>query len=337
MHASIRRGGPLRAAAGLVALAALTTLAVPGCGDDTETTEGEGLAFEQFAETYRQAQCERAVTCGYMPDVDTCYGALAQDFAIAQAVSAVAFGDLTYDPKAAETCISTVTGAGCEGFSLFTPAILETCDAVFGNRRGEGQACVAATQCSGLGSVCEGSCGDGCCPGVCRGVEAAGQEGDACSEIAPCGDGLRCLHDSETETAQCLKLAGANQTCSPNGCIDGYACDPGNSKCFQQSATGADCNPALGEACSSLNEYCDGEQKKCIPLPRPGEPCGVNPIADYYCARMGVCQDGTCVARPGVGAECLSESVCLGQLECSGEPDFICGSLPSPSICTNFE
>ncbi|MBK8940163.1 MAG: hypothetical protein IPM79_21720 [Polyangiaceae bacterium] len=308
------------------------------CGDDTGVTPEDGLAFEQFAETYRQAQCERAVKCGFMPDVDTCYVALGQDFAIAEAISAAAFGDLTYDPQAAATCIETVTSASCEGFTLLTPQVLEACDTVFGNRRGEGEPCVAAAQCQGIGSICEGACGDGCCPGVCRGVSDAGQMGDICSDLAPCSEGLRCLFADVSQMFECIPLAGANEPCVDYGCIPGYACDSsGSGRCFAQASTGSACNPALADACADLNEYCSADQQRCVPLPRPGEPCGVNPVATSFCARMAYCADTTCQALPSVGEECAGESACLGQLSCSGDPEFICGSLSSPSICVNFE
>lgn len=328
-----------RAARLAVAGSALATVALlQACGDDTGTNPDEGLAFEQFAETYRQAQCERAVKCGVMPDVETCFGALAQDFAISEAIAATAYGDLTYDPAAAATCIETLTSASCEGFQLLTPDVLEACDQVFGNRRGEGEPCVAAIQCQGIGSICEGACGAGCCEGVCRGVSDAGQMGDICSDLAPCAEGLRCLFADVSQMFECIPLAGANEPCVAYGCIQGYSCDTaGSGRCFAQASTGSACNPALADACADLNEYCSADQQRCVPLPRPGEPCGVNPVAMNYCARMAYCDGTTCQALPGVGEECAGESACLGQLQCSGDPDFLCGSLPSPSICTNFE
>ena len=323
----------------LFSLGAFGTIAMQGCGDDTEPTD-QGLAFEQFAETYRQAQCERAVLCGFMPDVETCFGALAQDQLIAEAIAAVAFGDLTYDPAAAETCIQTLTTASCEGFSLFTRSILEVCDQVFGNRRNNGDPCVTAAQCAGIGAICEGSCGDGGCPGTCRGVSAAGQEGDPCSELEPCGNGFRCVYSDENMQDECIPLSGPNEPCVPFGCIEGYACDTSSNppRCFQQAASGSSCNPALEYACADLNEYCSGEQQRCVPLPRPGEACGVNQLADYYCARMAYCADGSCEQLPAAGEPCIGNGVCLGQLQCtSGDPDDLCSYLPSPSICTNFE
>lgn len=308
---------------------------VAGCGDSSTNPEEEGLAFEQFTETYRQAQCQRAVTCGIMPDVDTCYVSLAQDLNIAQSVAAVAFGTVTYDPKAAQTCIDTLTNANCEGFDLLTEDILTVCDSVFGNRLGEGDDCVASAQCAGLRSICDGACGQGCCHGTCKGVAAAGAEGDVCSDLAPCGEGLRCLPDETGTMATCTTLAGPNQPCTPFGCISGYAC--GSGKCFQQAPSGASCNPALADSCASLNEYCHADQKTCVPLPRAGENCGVNPVGNTYCARSAACVDGKCVAFPSVGDECLGESACLGALPCSGDPDFVCLPLPNPDICVNFE
>lgn len=309
------------------------------CNDDSTDPQDEGLLFEQFAETYRQTQCERVVACGFAPDVDTCKATVQQDYRVAQAIAAVAYGDLTYDPKAAQTCIETLKAENCEGYLLLTQSVVDACDVVFGNRRGEGESCVAAIQCQGSQSVCEGACGEGCCVGVCKGVSAGGQEGDECNDFAPCTSGLRCLPNPVPEMpAICQTLAGPNEACtSENSCIDGYACDQTSGKCFQQAASGATCNPALPNSCGSLNEFCDVDQQKCVALPRAGSACGVNG-EQTYCARSTYCNEGMeCEQYPGVGEACLFDYACLGNLFCSGDPDFVCLPLPNPPVCVNFQ
>src|SRR5262245_48272528 len=141
----------IRTTISIGALGALVT----GCGDSTTSTDPEGLPFAQFTETYRATQCTRAANCRFMPAAASCYQSLSQDYYTAQAVAAVAFGDITYDPLAAQTCIETLGAANCAADynNLLTDEIIATCDAVFGNRRGEGEDCVASAQCAGTNAI----------------------------------------------------------------------------------------------------------------------------------------------------------------------------------------
>jgi hypothetical protein len=312
----------------LLSLSALTA----GCGDDsTKPDEQEGLALEAFAETYRQAQCERAVTCGFMPDVDACKEALAVDRYIVEGIAAVTYGDLTYDANAAQTCVDTLAATGCEGFGLANVEYIEPCNAVFGNRRGEGAACTMSIECEGFASLCYRECEEECCVGECRGVEAAGMGGDECSDLVPCGEGLRCLFDDTADGYRCRPLAGANQACVPFACIDGYACGS-DSKCFQQAASGEPCNPSLGDVCASLNEYCSAADQICVPLPRGGDACGESALSSEHCSRSSICIEGTCEDYPLTGEDCIFE-YCAGNLRCSGDPDFVCEPQPNPTVC----
>lgn len=318
----------------LPTFAAVLSLGIAGCGDDsTNPDETEGLALEAFAETYRQAQCERAVACGYMPDVDACKEALPQDRYIVEGIAAVAFGDLTYDANAAQTCVDTLAATGCEGFGLANIEYIEPCNAVFGNRRGQGAACTMSIECEGVASLCYRECEGECCVGECRGVDAAGMEGDECSDLLPCGSNLRCLFDDAAEGYRCRPLAGPNQACVPFACIDGYACGNDN-KCFQQAASGEACNPNLGDVCASLNEYCSASEQICVALPRGGEACGASGASTEHCSRSSICIEGTCEALPQTGEDCIFE-YCLGGLRCSGDPDFVCQPQANPTVCVS--
>jgi hypothetical protein len=337
MQLSRKRGFfPLRSAAALlVTVAPLASLAA--CGDSSTEPVAKELDFELFGDAYRDAQCARAVSCRLMPDADTCKATLRSDRWVAEAVAAVSFGDLTYDPKAGQSCVDTLATYTCESFELIPDGVREVCDPVFGNRRGQDEACKSTAQCEGVNSTCEGGCGGGCCEGLCKGAAALGQENEECGEELPeCGEDLRCQFDDVEMLNLCKPLAGPNEPCSEGQCIDGYACDGGTAKCFKQALTGASCNPLLANACASRGEFCDVDTSKCIALPVPGEACATNTTLANTCAAYAFCDGTACQTLPTVGEDCLGEFYCIGSLECGEDPNFTCLALPGPDVCLNL-
>ncbi|MFO0551807.1 MAG: hypothetical protein U0271_25700 [Polyangiaceae bacterium] len=329
--------GRLRTVRGAaIALVAVAPLAVVGaCGDDTTGTAPDDLTLEAFPEAFRDAECTRAVSCLLFPDVDACKAALAYDRWLVDSVGAAAYGKITYDPAKAKECIDALTNASCESAYFVPPAVRESCDPVFGGRGAVGAPCLSAAECQGTVAACEGSCGEDCCEGTCVSADAFGQEGDACDDLTPCAPDFYCSF-VEGGTTECVKRAGANETCVIDGCIDGYQCDNATLKCFKQATSGAQCNPGLTDACASLGEYCSADTSKCVALPEAGQPCAVNGTSDMICARYAVCLDGTCVARPQAGEACIGSSVCLGDLQCSGDPDNLCLPLNNARACVDL-
>lgn len=317
--------------ASLVALGA--TLAA-GCSDDSSTQEETGLPFDQFPEAYREAQCEHATVCGFMPDRDTCLAAVDPDAVVVQATAAVAWGDLTYDPNAGLTCVEAIRTASCEATSLYPRELRETCDAVFGNRREQDEPCFAAIECRGLDAVCEGACGDGCCPGTCKLAGGDVDDGAPCDPFNPCKAESICLFDEMTMTDICVKRSGANESCVPGSCIEGYSCDQNTSKCFQQAKAGAQCNPAIGNACAHIGEYCDEADGLCKPKPTEGQPCATNPAASGICANYTFCDGTECQLLPTAGEEC-PQGACLGDHFCITEnvEEPICAPLDPARAC----
>jgi hypothetical protein len=313
-------------------------LATSACGDDTAETKADGLAFDLFPEAYRQAQCEHAVDCGFMPDLAQCLQNLLPDAVVVQATAAVAWSDLTYDPLAGQGCVDAIRTASCEATSLYPRALRETCDTVFGNRRGEGEPCFASIECEGLDSVCEGQCGDGCCEGVCKLAGGFVADGEPCDNFNPCQPTSICLFDEMAMANVCVKRAGPNETCNqPDQCVEGYSCDLGTAKCFQQSASGGDCNPMLADPCGHLGEYCNAETSKCTPNPTPGQKCAVNPVSNIICANYAICVGDTCELLPSPGEECPFGS-CLGDTTCNTDVDPpVCNARPPARACVILE
>jgi len=337
MQPSPKRGSFLVRRSQLVAIGAFPLAFLLGCGDSSTEPVAKELPFEQFGDAYRDAQCTRAVACQLMPDIDTCKVALRSDRIVAEAVAAVSFGDLTYDPKAGQSCVDTLQAFTCESFDLIPAGVREVCDPVFGNRRGQDEPCKMTAQCEGAESTCEGACGGGCCDGVCKGAAALGQEGEECGDELPvCGTDLRCRFDDVEMLNTCQGLAGANEPCEADGCIDGYACDGATAKCFKQALTGAQCNPALANACASRGEYCDQESAKCVVLPAAGQACATNMAAANQCAAYAACDGTNCVTLPLAGDDCLGDAICLGNLACGEDPNFVCLPLPGPDVCLSL-
>ncbi len=308
-------------------------LACAACGDDTTPPEEQGLPFDQFPEAYREAQCEHATICGFMPDRETCLDALSPDAVVVQATAAVAWGDLTYDPNAGLSCVEAIRTASCEATSLYPRELRQNCDAVFGNRRGQDEPCFASIECQGLDAVCEGACGDGCCQGACKLAGGFVAEGGLCDGFNPCNPESVCLFDEMSMTNICVKRSKANEACVPDSCIDGHFCDPSTAKCFQQAKTGAQCNPALLGACGNIGEYCDEAEGKCKPKPGEGEACAANPAAMGICANYTLCDGTTCRRLPVSGEEC-PQGLCLGDFGCNTDAEpFVCNPIAPSRAC----
>lgn len=308
-------------------------LAFCACDETSTEPEPKTLEFDRFAAAYRDAQCARAIGCQLVPDAARCEAAVRPDPLIAEFVAAVSFGDLTYDPAAGRSCVDALASATCDTWALIPRSVREVCDTAFGGRRGQNEPCVATAQCAQVDSVCTGACGAGCCAGVCKGAEAQGEEGDECNDAVVCGANLRCVLDETTMVSTCQALAGANEACVENGCIEGYACDLGTAKCFKQATTGAKCSPTLAFACGNHADFCHPESETCVARPGDGEPCA-EPA--FLCAPYATCHpDLVCRTQPVAGEECFT-GFCLANLQCDGGMPAICQALPPTDVCTSF-
>lgn len=308
-------------------------LGVAACGDD-ETVADPGVALDQFVQSYRDASCALLVRCGAMPDVETCLATTQADQDIVQAAVAASSGNLSYDANAAKSCIDAVRTSSCEAGTLFPEALAEACDPVFGERKAEGEACYAASECEGVGSFCDESCGAGCCEGTCRPASAGAALGEACSEEQPCVATAICAYDEELDETRCVARSGAGEDCVQGGCSAGLSCDPGTQKCFQLAKSGQNCNPDLStRVCAHFGEFCELEARRCTARPGVGEPCGATGTDDQVCAAYAYCNAGTCALRPVAGESC-AEQECLGNLRCEdAEGVLTCQSRGSTQAC----
>jgi hypothetical protein len=333
---------------GPFAIAALALSTVLACDDEEEAT---GIPVEQFVAELRGATCERLVRCTYAPDQASCEAAIPTDRGVVQAVASVISGDLTYDPIKGRACVDAVRQHKCEGDYFLPRTLRETCDAVFGNRKGEGAACFSGSECQGVDADCEkeADCLDACCQGVCKLAGGTAGVGAPCDAKTPCSPDLVCLANEGGGSGDgggpegnrsCQPRVGPGSQCSdPFECSEGYGCDPATNTCFKQADSKATCNPMLAApGCAAQAEYCDTATSTCVPLPGDGQPCVTNGFVTDACALYAQCVMGTCQRLPSADQPCLNGE-CLGLLQCSsgeggGQPqDAVCLPLQPAPVC----
>jgi hypothetical protein len=134
---------------------------------------------------------------------------------------------------------------------------------------------------------------------VCQGADRVGRcgpflkEGDSCTLLDACGDGLLCVGWMAPDTpGRCRPPIPEGQPCAPldecrfyTVCLDGKCTAP---------------NVALGETCAESHDNCATgycESRICVPALPDGAPC--DPSGSYKQCRSTVCQKST-----GVCARC---------------------------------
>ncbi|AKT42001.1 EB domain-containing protein [Chondromyces crocatus] len=313
-------------------------IALPSCGGDDPAPAGPGpIPLEAFAEEYTAAACTLAVRCGAMPDQDTCLSLDRASYELLQLMTTAVFGDVTYSPDAARSCINALRAQSCDVLLSAQRNLETTCKGVFQGAAQEGDSCLVAGECAG-DSICNrGACegtGDPCCLGQCAPAVKPVPMGGVCGENR-CEDPAYCdlsNADPEAEIPEgvCRERQDNGQACTAsNACKDGQRCDlstnPG--KCYILSKEGGQCNATLDVACLAVDNWCDPAEGKCVKLPGPGQPCTPN----NRCLGHAYCNEGTCRMRPVESEACGGDGPqCLGALRCEGE---ICTAPPTSRVC----
>ena len=318
--------------------------------------------LEDWERCYQKRQCELWVGCAAMNEfltVEECLelrdGLLGGKLAAErrERERAVSQQRARIDAPAFAQCLIETAPDRCH-----TGAHPPSCYRRFQGTVPDDGACHADVECQSPGAVCERSCPESCCPGVCRRLA---REGEPCNKfVGSCEYGLSCstrtrtcwkgvvgsacAHFSECNAgAWCDVGAGICKAAVGRGqpCSDHFACD-GVDSCVGDGSviTPGDghCQPVnvAGDACE---DFCYGPLfcKKpdsnssgvCTPLPVHGEPCGL--MVGCHGA-MEVCLQGTCRTRLPEGADC-TEEICQPGLFCSGSagsPDRKC-THPQPA------
>lgn len=260
----------------------------------------------------------------------------------------------------------------------------KACASVFRGTMTRNGPCMLSMECAqaeGETAVCgrDPNCAEACCVGGCR-VLIAAAVGEPCNNTTGCVAGSFCAQDPNTgQPTVCVQKKAVGQACqSFNECDDAGYCDFVNGVCAKRVGEGASCwdaqceagtycgdiSPnfegdlrclkygAVGETCGrysdgcrSLTAVCDGDQLKCVELPKAGSPCAQWGGGDDRCAPGAYCSyDGNtdvCLDRVGEGAACgwVGDDFngmyveCRGALLCEGDESASCTVPVATSTC----
>lgn len=292
---------------------------VAACGGGSG---GGSISLDDLPDELELAQCEAAVACGTMPDVDTCLAAIfaERDDELKTLTAGIEAGTITYDAEAAGDCLEYYSNVTCRLSGTEDETLEDACRDVFVGQVADGGACVEDEECADDGDCVVDGCSETCCVGACAPRQGEGggtvEIGGDCSE-ATCVDGAYCHNNFSTGAATCQALVADGGACG-----DYDACAPGlwcagfdfevDGTCRQPPDRGESCE-GFG-LCDRPDDYCDPTDWICKVRKGPGEACGVD---TDECIYYTTCLDGTCTAYPGEGGDCSVIQSCLGDLDCS--------------------
>ena len=311
-------------------LSALLLLAVPlgACGDDGPTPPGP-IPLDALRDELALATCEQHVRCGLSPDKATCEATQGDAQSTLQLLTDAVLGRVTYDPAAGRTCVEAIRAYACDTRASALKSGIDACTGMFVGTVPAGDACLLAEECAG-DSFCDTSMcmGDGvCCLGVCTKPPALVAVGGDCT-TDPCVASAYC--DQAEMPFTCKARKGNGDACDGvDQCKDGMRCDVGGNPqtCYLLQNRGGQCNPSLKQgACFRFDDYCHPTDRKCVQLPKDGDPCTM----DNKCLQYSFCDNGTCKRLAIEGEACTDDGNCLGTLRCN---EMACATRPSNEVC----
>jgi MYXO-CTERM domain-containing protein len=225
-------------------------------------------------------------------------------------------------------------------------------------KKGKGDPCTAAAQCSSASCV-DGVCCDTSCTNKCfacsAAAKASGTDSGTCGPAAGGADphndcnkdtAVSCMQDGECDGAGACRLYAAGSACGTTTCVGqsvkGKICD-GFGAC-KNEPTGFPCSPFVceGDQCltscttdvqCAVGHYCD--QNKCLQKGAEGATCKLDGHCNSAHCADGVCCDKACTgqcescAEAGKAGKCTTVSgaprgtrtPCTGQGTCAGTCD----------------
>ncbi|MFO0673265.1 MAG: hypothetical protein U0235_27225 [Polyangiaceae bacterium] len=238
---------------------AAVVLALVGCSSDPEPAD-KYPSVESFCEAKAQTECDQvAAKCAAR--TEACV--VARKFDCQNFVTASKTGTRTYQPKAAESCVSKAGEIFAK--NVITPddtkALAAVCDKVFKGTQAKLQACTSAGDCTGDLICDKGVCADR--------VEKA--KGDFCGNPGEVCDASAYCTQAAAGSLQCAAKKAANETCdAKNPCVDTLRCA---GTCADRFPSGGTCDTDAD--CASGAPFCDlYNGKKCSAgiIPAPGTP-----------------------------------------------------------------
>ncbi len=342
----------------------LGMLALTSCGGDRASSPVDGGAPDaspdaavvehahEAVQRFARANCERSKSCSEQLEygvpwasVDVCADGMARLLTIVDVTTSCEVSDVTMEASELDACLEQVQeldctilygqGAAVDSLERKLAACRSSLEAFHRvrllPRRGvmavAGEPCGPGIFCA-VGSVCildgeEAGCGhcvaaprEGepclfvgedqvpgcwghgfCIEGRCR--TRAPAEDEPCSVLGECAQGLDCVgFESREAPGECQRERSEGDACDDQddpltSCGEWYQCREGH--CISDLSLGK-----LGSACFLIND-----------------------------CRGGFCEDGTCVARRGLGAACIETTPCQEPYACI---DGAC--TEPPATCT---
>lgn len=299
----------------------LASAVVAGCADGER--QCGSIPADDFCDTLAETYCGRKAGCiGWLEyQTQACIDDILALYE--PRMVSVGRGTAVYDGEEAACIAKDVEEAACVQASDSAAGSLS---AVVAGSLAAGVACTADWECHrdffcSFTTQCPGHCAararDGepcdtlldCMSGQCLADHTCGPArvaGETCQDFE-CGAGLYCTFDAERV---CAPRAQAGTPC---GYIDSlharFLCEwrsfceptPEGGRCSEHLGEGAACEPNyyyLSNRCSP-DLYCNGTQRKCLPLEPAGAPCTSHEqCASYYCSESERICLGTRVCAP---------------------------------------
>lgn len=302
---------------------ALVPILAACSGDDEAATKKGPITIEQLRDEYEAANCEFEVRCTWMPDTATCKKYDQADFGLLQLINDAVFDRVAYDATAARLWVEMIRIQPCQDAVVLKNDLKATYRKVFAGHYDVGTTCFVDEECKAE-SLCDTSAcgGEACCAGVCTAPAPRANTGEPCGNGVECKDTDACGEEEEgSGVLTCIARADNGMPCKGWWhCKDGMSCDvEGSGTCYKLSPPGGGCNPNLPTSCLDYSNWCEPVQKKCIALPKAGEPCGSNSLQCALSTRCDLNATNTCKPLPVLGEACGGSIDCLGDLQCASD------------------
>ena len=249
-----------------------------------------GISAADYAAQEAAAFCDYEVRCGLFADQTSCvsYGVIYVDPGF---LTLVESGKVNYDGAAAQSCLDALSTVPCDQTQMAARVTPTACTEIVIGTVAMSGTCEQNAECESAACVLP-DCGSACCTGSCGAAQAPAGTGEPCVTRA-CDVGLTCNETMGT----CAPLGGSGAGCMlDDDCAYGLGCPGG--ECAPLPAIG---DPCPNGECADLGAVCNA-QKLCVMVGLPGAPCA----SALDCSPYAACNGTTCVAQPTVGQPCTS-------------------------------
>jgi hypothetical protein len=237
-------------------------LALAACGGGVGGGGG-GIAIQDLGSRDSEAECSRAVRCGFYPDQPTCVAA--NPSILGQLMADVQAGKIKYDGTAASDCLNAFATESCTQSGANAFRYPKACDEAFQGTAVAGAPCFISQECvSGSCTLPPSATGTTCIAGTCDAVFVPIAQGGNCTIDGPefqCVDGTDCRVTAGGTNRTCQRLVALGGAClTEEDCADGAGCF---GTCQAYPSEGQPCDPN-GVPCDAFFDACDAPSLTCV-------------------------------------------------------------------------